>query len=126
VIVSSPQELALTIVAKAINMAGIMRVPILGLVENMSYLDCPHCGKRIELFGRSKGRKASDLAKIEFLGSIPVDPRVSELCDEGKIEEYTSQESTSIAQRVIDKTRQVNVPEPVRHTGNHAENEEQR
>lgn len=126
VIVSSPQELALTIVAKAINMAGIMRVPILGLVENMSYLDCPHCGKRIELFGRSKGRKASDLAKIEFLGSIPVDPRVSELCDEGKIEEYTSQESTSITQRVIDKTRQVNVPEPVRHTGNHAENEQRR
>lgn len=116
-IVSSPQELAVTIVAKSINMARIMKVPILGLIENMSYLACPDCGKRIELFGRSKGREASAAAKIEFLGSVAVDPLISQLCDEGKIEEYNSADFASIAQRVIEKTRQLNVPQELRRAG---------
>ena len=78
-IVSSPQDLAVTIVAKAINMAKIMNAPILGLIENMSYVTCPDCGRKIELFGRSKGQEASNAANIEFLGSIPVNPLISEL-----------------------------------------------
>jgi len=123
VIVSSPQDLALTIVAKAINMAKIMRAPILGLVENMSYITCPDCGRRIELFGRPKGQEASAAANIEFLGSIAVNPLISKLCDEGKIEEYKSLESVSIAQKVIEKTTQLNAPQEVRHAETSAERE---
>jgi Mrp family chromosome partitioning ATPase len=124
--VSSPQELAVTIVAKAINMARIMKVPILGLIENMSYLACPDCGRRIELFGRSKGREASAAAKIEFLGSVAVNPLISQLCDEGKIEEYNSADFASIAQRVTEKTRRLNVPQELRNAGNIAERERRR
>jgi Mrp family chromosome partitioning ATPase len=115
-IVSSPQDLAVTIVAKAINMAKIMNAPILGLVENMSYATCPDCGRKIELFGNSKGQDASDGANIEFLGSIPVNPVISRLCDEGKIEEYKSPEFAAIAQRLIEKTRQLKVPQTLRDT----------
>jgi Mrp family chromosome partitioning ATPase len=115
-IVSSPQDLAVTIVAKAINMAKIMNAPILGLIENMSYATCPDCGRRIELFGKSKGQEASDAANIEFLGSIPVNPLISQLCDEGKIEEYKSPEFQAIAQRLIEKTKQLKVPQELRST----------
>jgi Mrp family chromosome partitioning ATPase len=115
-IVSSPQDLAVTIVAKAINMAKIMNAPILGLIENMSYVTCPDCGRKIELFGTSKGQQASDAANIEFLGSIPVNPVISQLCDEGKIEEYKSPEFAPIAQRLIEKTRQLKVPQTLRST----------
>ena len=115
-IVSSPQDLAVTIVAKAINMAKIMNAPILGLVENMSYATCPDCGRRIELFGRSKGQEASNAANIEFLGLIPVNPLISQLCDEGKIEEYKSPEFQAIAQRLIEKTRQLKVPQELKRT----------
>jgi len=115
-IVSSPQDLAVTIVAKAINMAKIMNAPILGLIENMSYVTCPDCGRMIELFGRSKGQEASSAANIEFLGSISVNPVISQLCDEGKIEEYKSPEFVPIAQRLIEKTRQLKVPQTLRGT----------
>jgi Mrp family chromosome partitioning ATPase len=115
-IVSSPQDLAVSIVAKAINMARIMNAPILGLIENMSYVTCPDCGRKIELFGGSKGQEASDGANIEFLGSIPVNPLISRLCDEGKIEEYKSPEFAPIAQRLIEKTRQLKAPQQLRGT----------
>lgn len=115
-IVSSPQDLAVMIVAKAINMAKIMNAPILGLIENMSYMTCPDCGRRVELFGKSKGQEASNAANIEFLGSIPVNPVISRLCDEGKIEEYKSPEFVAIAQRLIEKTRQLKVPQELRST----------
>ncbi len=113
-IVSLPQDLAVTIVNKAINMAKIMKVPVIGLLENMSYLTCPDCGRRIELFGGSKGEEASLKAGIEFLGSIPLDPKISRLCDEGKIEDFKSMEFTSFAERVTEKTRQIEVPQEMR------------
>jgi len=125
-IVSSPQELAVTIVAKSINMARIMKVPILGLIENMSYLACPDCGRRIGLFGRSKGREASAAAKIEFLGSVAVNPLISQVCDEGKIEEYNSADFASIAQRIIEKTREAKVPQELRQADAVAERERRR
>ena len=125
-IVSSPQELAVTIVSKSINMARIMKVPILGLIENMSYLACPDCGRRIDLFGRSKGREASAAAKTEFLGSVAVDPLISQLCDEGRIEEYNSADFASIAQRIIEKTREVKVPQELRQADTVAERERRR
>jgi Mrp family chromosome partitioning ATPase len=115
-IVSSPQDLAVTIVTKAINMAKLMNVPVLGLIENMSYVTCPDCGRRIELFGSSKGQEASKAANIEYLGSIPVNPMISQLCDEGKIEDYKSPEFAGITQRLIEKTRQLKVPQTLRST----------
>ena len=114
-IVSSPQDLAVTIVSKAINMAKIMNVPILGLIENMSYLTCPDCGKKIELYGRSRGKEVSDAANIEFLGSIAVDPLISQLCDEGKIEDYQSAQFASIVKRIIGKSKQLEVHQELRH-----------
>jgi Mrp family chromosome partitioning ATPase len=122
-IVSSPQDLAVTIVAKAINMAKLMNVPIIGLIENMSYVVCPDCGMKIELFGSSKGQEASSTANIEFLGSIPVNPMISRLCDEGKIEDYKSPEFALITQRLIEKTRQLKVPQTLRSTEKSAEKE---
>jgi Mrp family chromosome partitioning ATPase len=122
-VVSSPQDLAVTIVAKAINMAKIMNAPTLGLIENMSYVTCPDCGSKIELFGRSKGQEASNAANIEFLGSIPANPLISQLCDEGRIEEYKSPEFAPIAQRLIEKTRQLKVPQELKSTDKSTEKE---
>jgi len=122
-IVSSPQDLAVTIVAKAINMAKLMNVPIIGLIENMSHIICPDCGRKIELFGSCKGQEASRAANIEFLGSIPVNPVISRLCDEGKIEDYKSPEFGLITQRLIEKTSQLKVPQTLTSTEKSIEKE---
>ncbi|OPX90023.1 MAG: antiporter inner membrane protein [Pelotomaculum sp. PtaB.Bin104] len=88
IVVSSPQDLAVMIVSKAIKMARIMNIPILGLVENMSGVVCPHCGEEFPLFGPSRGKEMSESFQIPFIGRLPVDPQLSELCDQGKIEDY--------------------------------------
>ncbi|MCG9966807.1 Mrp/NBP35 family ATP-binding protein [Pelotomaculum terephthalicicum JT] len=90
IVVSSPQDLAVMIVSKAIKMAQHMNIPILGLVENMSSAVCPHCGERFELFGPSRGKEIAEKFKIPFIGGLPIDPHLSKLCDQGKIEEYDS------------------------------------
>lgn len=87
VIVTSPQELVSMIVAKAVNMARIMNVPILGLVENMSYLKCPDCGKEIAVFGESKVEQVAEEFGISTFAKIPIDPQIAALCDDGRIEE---------------------------------------
>jgi DNA-directed RNA polymerase subunit RPC12/RpoP len=68
----------------------LVSVKILGLIENMSYMVCPHCGERIEVFGRSKAPEAAKKAGIPFLGTVPIDPEIAKLADEGKIEEYAN------------------------------------
>lgn len=88
VIVTSPQELTLMVVRKAVKMARKMEIPVLGLVENMSGLLCPHCSRKIEIFGPSKGREVAEEAGVPFLASLPLDQRLAEYCDEGRIEEY--------------------------------------
>jgi len=88
IIVSTPQELVSMIVEKAINMTEIVKIPIIGLIENMSYLNCPDCNKKIEIFGKSNGAKIANEKNIKFLGSLPIYPEITSLCDEGKIEEY--------------------------------------
>ncbi|MGB3995882.1 MAG: Mrp/NBP35 family ATP-binding protein [Acetomicrobium sp.] len=88
VIVSSPQDLAIMVVKKAIKMARMLQIPILGLVENMSYVICPHCGQKYEVFGTSKGQTVSKAIKIPLLTQLPIDPKLSELCDKGRIEDY--------------------------------------
>lgn len=88
VIVTSPQELANMVVKKAIKMAAKMDIPIIGLVENMSYAICPHCGGKWELFGPSRGATVAQDTGIPFLGTIPLDPRLTVLCDAGTVEQY--------------------------------------
>ena len=84
VIVTSPQELVSMIVSKAVKMAEMMHIPIMGVVENMAYASCPTCGKKIDLFGNGENSKMG----LPEIGSIPVDPEISRLCDDGKIENY--------------------------------------
>ena len=88
IIVTSPQELAAMIVNKAIKMAKLMNIPILGLVENMSVAVCPKCGEEFQLFGPGHGKEISERFNIPFLGSIPIDPKLSILCDQGRVEDY--------------------------------------
>jgi Mrp family chromosome partitioning ATPase len=87
-IVTSPQELAVMVVKKAIKMARMLEVPILGLVENMSGLICPHCGKPVELFGPSRAQAVAAETGVRLLGTIPLDPELSRLGDRGEIEAY--------------------------------------
>ena len=87
VIVSSPQDLVQMVVGKAVNMANMMRVPILGLVENMAYLTCPHCGEKIEPYGPSRLAETAESFGITPLGQLPIDPALAAACDEGTIED---------------------------------------
>ncbi len=86
IVVSSPQELVALIVKKAIHMAEMMRTPIWGLIENMSYFECPECRKKTEIFGKSRIEDVSRESGIPILGKLPIMPEVAELSDEGKIE----------------------------------------
>lgn len=86
IIVTSPQDLVSLIVRKAIHMANMMSIPVIGLVENMSYIICPDCGKKIELFGSSHTAAVADEFNIPFLDSLPVDPAITRLADTGSIE----------------------------------------
>lgn len=86
IVVTSPQELVSMIVGKAVNMASQMNVPVLGIVENMSYLKCPDCGKEIKVFGESHVEEAAAKWKLEVLDRIPIDPHLAELADAGDIE----------------------------------------
>ncbi len=97
VIVFSPQELAAMVVRKAVQMAQKMNIPILGVVENMSYFLLPDSGKKIELFGKSKGQEMAKTAGAPLLGQIPIDPEMAKLCDEGHIERYDSEAVSSFA-----------------------------
>ena len=87
VIVTTPQDLVSMIVSKAIKMAEQMNIKVYGIVENMSYIVCPDCGKHIEVFGHSKLEAVAKRYNLEILGRIPVDPKLTELCDNGQIEE---------------------------------------
>lgn len=86
VIVTSPQELVSMIVTKAVNMAKKMNVPILGVVENYSYLTCPDCGKRISVFGESHIDDIAKGAGVEVIGKLPLDPALAKQSDQGVIE----------------------------------------
>ena len=86
VIVSSPQELVSMIVSKAANMADMMKIPVLGLVENMSYVKCPDCGKEIHIFGESHIAEVAERFGYPVLARIPMDPALAALVDAGKIE----------------------------------------
>ena len=86
IIVTTPQELVSMIVKKALNMAQLMNIPVIGLVENMSYVKCPDCGKELHIFGESKAEELCETYGIPFLGRVPLDPNLASLCDKGIIE----------------------------------------
>jgi Mrp family chromosome partitioning ATPase len=88
--VFTPQELTEMIVKKAVRMAQKMNVRVLGVVENMSYLILPETGKKMEIFGRSRGEEMAKTSGAPLLGKLPIDPELARLCDEGKIERYSS------------------------------------
>lgn len=88
VVVASPQELVGMIVAKAVNMAAMMHVPMLGIVENMSYLVCPDCGKHIQLFGDSHVDEVAAKHQLPVLAKMPIDPQLAQLADAGMLETY--------------------------------------
>ena len=93
VIVSSPQDLVRMIVTKAFNMAKAMKIPVLGIVENYSYLVCPDCGKKISVFGESHIDEIAASLETEVLGKMPIDPSLASLADGGK---FSGQKDTHL------------------------------
>ena len=102
IIVASPQELVSMIVEKAVNMAKMMNLPILGLVENMSYVSCPECGHKIEIFGKSHADEVAAKYGMPLLARIPVDPKLASACDAGLIELFVGDWLDNIPE-VLDK-----------------------
>ena len=88
IIVASPQDLVGMVVEKAVKMAEMMEVPIVGLVENMSYVACPDCGKKIYLFGQGKTAQAAAAHNLPLLAEMPIDPALASLTDAGEIESF--------------------------------------
>jgi len=88
IVVASPQELVSMVVEKAVRMAEMMEVPIVGVIENMSYVECPDCGKRIRLFGEGKTAAAAARHDLPLLGEMPIDPALAALTDAGAIEDF--------------------------------------
>jgi Mrp family chromosome partitioning ATPase len=101
VLVTSPQDLAGMVVRKAAQMAQHLNKRILGVVENMSYFVCPDTGKRYDVFGPSHAAQVAIQLGVPFLGRLPIDPRIAELCDAGQIESYPAEAFASIAERLL-------------------------
>ena len=92
VVVTSPQSLVEMIVEKAVNMADMMAIPILGIVENMSYFTCPDCGNTHSIFGESTVDDLAADLHIANVTKLPIDPALAEACDKGTVEDYDSPE----------------------------------
>jgi ATP-binding protein involved in chromosome partitioning len=84
IIVTTPQDVAMNVAVKALGMFSKLNVPIVGVIENMSYLQCPHCSEHISVFGKGGGQKISEKFGIPFLGEIPLSPQIMEGSDKGK------------------------------------------
>ena len=97
IVVASPQELVSMVVEKAVKMAEMMDIPIVGVVENMSYLICPDCGKEIPLFGQGKTQAAAEAHSLKLLARMPIDPKLAELADAGRIEDFQGRWLTPVA-----------------------------
>jgi hydrogenase maturation protease len=106
IIVFTPQDLTAMVVRKAVKMARQMNKSILGVVENMSYLQVPELGKKIELFGKSRGAEMAEAAGAPLLGQLPIDPELAALCDGGNIERYDTAVFKDFARKLIDTLRQ--------------------
>ena len=107
VIVASPQDLVATIVGKAVNMAKSMDVPVLGLVENMSYFECPECGKKHYIFGDSHIDEVAEKYGVDVLARLPMNPDFAAMCDEGKVMDIPNPGID--AEKLLDKAASVKV-----------------
>ncbi len=101
VIVTSPQELVQMIVEKAVRMANLMNVKVAGLVENMSYLECPDCGKQLEIFGTSKVESVAAKFDIDTFAKLPIDPHIAQMCDGGQIEDFDKDWLNKIVDKLV-------------------------
>ena len=100
IVVASPQELVSMIVAKAVNMANMMNVPVLGIVENMSYFKCPDCGKELKISGESHIDEVAGQNGIDLIAKLPIDPAIAKACDEGRIEEIEGPWLSAIVDKI--------------------------
>lgn len=101
VVVTSPQDLVSMIVEKAMKMAKLMNIPVLGLVENMSYIECPDCGKKIAIFGESHIDEVAVSYDVPVLARMPINPALAKACDDGLIEDF----ETDYLEKAIDAIR---------------------
>lgn len=101
VVVTTPQDLVSMIVGKAIKMAGLMNIPVLGLIENMSYVSCPDCGKKINIFGESKLDAVAAEYDLPVLARLPIDPALVSAVDAGQIESYANAQVTDEIDKAI-------------------------
>lgn len=100
IIVTSPQELVGMIVEKAVKMANMMDIPVLGIVENMSYFECDECEMIHYIFGKSNVEELSKSYNIDTVYKIPIDPKIAELCDKGMIEDYEKADMKNICDKL--------------------------
>ncbi|MDO4811660.1 MAG: Mrp/NBP35 family ATP-binding protein [Eubacteriales bacterium] len=103
IIVASPQELVSMVVEKAVKMAQMMNIPIVGLVENMSYVPCPDCGKKIYLFGEGKTEEAAAKYGLPVLAKMPIDPKLAKLVDDGNIESFEGNWLDGVVDAILKK-----------------------
>lgn len=103
VIVTSPQDLVSMIVTKAAKMANMMHIPVLGFVENYAYLECPDCGKKIEVFGKSHLDEIADKLEIPVLARLPIDPKVAEAFDNGAMESMDTTKLDAVIAAIREK-----------------------
>ena len=101
VIVTSPQDLVGMIVSKAVKMANMMHIPVLGFVENYSYLECPDCGKKIEVFGKSHLEEVAKSFDLPVLAKLPIDPKVAEAFDNGLMETVPTDNLSAVVEKVL-------------------------
>ena len=109
IIVTSPQELVSMIVAKALKMAKMMNVPVLGVVENMSYFVCDGCGKKHFIFGESKAEEVCQQYGVRLLTRLPINPALAKLCDDGRIEDAECPEIAPVVEAVKKATKRERV-----------------
>ena len=110
VMVTSPQGLAGMVVRKGAQLVKNLDIPILGLIENMSYFQCPDTGKRYDIFGASHAEETARHLSIPFLGRLPIDPAVTELCDSGRIEQYDETLFAPLAEKIAATTMEARPP----------------
>lgn len=103
IIVASPQELVSMVVEKAVKMAQMMNIPVIGLVENMSYIACPDCGKKIYLFGEGKTDEAAAKYDLPVLAKMPIDPALAKLADDGDIESFEGSWLNGVVDKILEK-----------------------
>ncbi len=103
IVVASPQDLVSMIVGKAVKMANMMNIPVIALVENMSYFVCPECNKQYNIFGQSKIDAVANKYGVDTVAKLPIDPNFASLCDDGKIEDVNESYLDNVLQAIIEK-----------------------